>query len=138
MHVTTCEIRVRYGEVDPMGYVYYGNYALYLEQGRTDSLRQVGLTYRELEENNIIMPVLEVKMKYILPARYDDVLTVRTILENLPTTRITFKGEISNSENLLINLSETTLVFVNRKTMRPCSPPEYLLQRFRPVFTTKD
>lgn len=136
MYITQKEIRVRYGEVDQMGYVYYGNYALYLEEGRTDNLRQMGLTYKQLEEDNIIMPVLEMKIKYILPARYDDLLTIKTTLDKLPSTRITFKAEMFNQNGDLMNISETTLVFVNKLNMKPCSPPEYLVEKFKPLFNS--
>jgi len=116
-------IRVRYADTDQMGYVYYGNYAAYYEIGRVESLRALGMTYRAMEENGIIMPVLENKSKYIAPATYDEMLTLHTIIKKMPGVRITFDYEIYNESDKLIHIGETTLVFVDRKTNRPCAPP---------------
>jgi acyl-CoA thioester hydrolase len=117
------QIRVRYADTDQMGYVYYGNYAAYYEVGRVESLRALGMSYRSMEENGIIMPVLENRSKFIAPATYDEMLTVHTIIKKLPGVRITFHYEIYNESDILIHEGETTLVFVNKKTNRPCAPP---------------
>src|SRR5688572_29427719 len=119
MYVSETTIRVRYGETDQMGYVYYGNYAMYYEVGRVESLRQLGLTYKSLEEMGIMMPVLENHSRYKMPARYDELLTVRTTIKEMPGTRITFFYEICNEEKGLVNEGETQLVFIDMKTNRP-------------------
>lgn len=133
MYTSTTKIRVRYGETDQMGFLYYGYYALYYEVGRAEMLREMGLTYRGLEESGFIMPVLELKSKYIRPAKYDDLITVKTILKQLPSTRITFFSELYNEQEELLNLGETTLVFLN-KEMKKTDPPAYLVEQFKPYF----
>ncbi len=121
------KIRVRYGETDQMGYVYYGNYAEFYEVARVEMLRKLGLTYKWMEETGIMMPVLELKCKYIKPAYYDDEITIKVVIKELPSTRIVFNYELYNEKNELINLGETTLVFVNIATKRPSlGPPEFM------------
>lgn len=121
------KIRVRYAETDQMGYVYYGNYATYYEVARVESLRSLGFTYRELEEQGVIMPVLEYTSKFIRPAQYDDHLMIKTIIKEKPGTRMRFNYEVykENSPQLL-NLGETTLVFVSKETGKPCEIPEMM------------
>ncbi len=126
-------IRVRYGETDQMGYVYYGDYAEYLEVGRVEALRKLGFPYRRLEEEGVMLPVHELRLRYHLPARYDDELTVRTIIERLPSVRIDFRYEIRNTSGQLLTDAETTLVFVDRATMRPTRAPQALLDALRPL-----
>jgi acyl-CoA thioester hydrolase len=128
-------LRVRYGETDQMGYVYYGYYAMYYEVARVESLRQLGLTYKELEEMGVMMPVLENKSSYLAPARYDDLLRIVTILREKPGVRIKFEYEIFNEANQFIHKGETLLVFVNKKTNRPCRPPEEMEKVLAPFFT---
>ena len=134
MYRSETSIRVRYGETDQMGYVYYGHYAMYYEVARVESLRQLGLTYRELEEMGVMMPVLENKSKYIAPAKYDDLLKVVTTIREKPTVRIRFEYEVFNQEGTLINQGETLLVFINMKTNRPCRPPEAMEKVLAPYF----
>ena len=117
-----CKIRVRYSETDQMGYVYYGNYASYYEVARVEMLRSLGTSYREMEENGIMMPVLELKCKYIKPAYYDEELTISVKISENPQTRIKFHYEIFNEKEELINIGETTLVFVDIKKNRPGLP----------------
>lgn len=131
------KIRVRYGETDQMGYMYYGNYAQFYEVARVEMLRSLGLTYRGFEEDGIMMPVLELRCKYIKPAFYDDEITIKVILKELPATRIIFFYELYNSSNELINLGETTLVFVNIQTKRPCLAPQVLIERINMYFDKK-
>jgi acyl-CoA thioester hydrolase len=121
-------IRVRYAETDQMGFVYYGNYATYYEVARVECLRDLGVSYKELEEKGIQLPVLENYSKFIMPARYDDLLTVRVMIKKVPGVKITFNYEIYNPEGELINLGETTLVFINTQTSRPCKPPQALVE----------
>jgi acyl-CoA thioester hydrolase len=127
-------IRVRYAETDKMGFVYYGNYAAYYEVARVEALRSLGLTYRSMEENGIILPVLENYSKYILPALYDDLLTIAVMIRETPGTRIKFEYELYNQDNKLINLGYTTLVFVDLKTGRPMEIPAFILEILKPFF----
>ena len=115
MFTATTQIRVRYGETDQMGYLYYGNYALYYEVGRAEAIRQLGFTYRELEEMGTMMPVAELNSLYFRPALYDDLITVKTILKELPEgSRIQFHSELYNEAGQLLNKGVTTLVFFAR------------------------
>jgi acyl-CoA thioester hydrolase len=115
---------VRYSETDQMGYVYYGNYAQYYEVARVESLRQLGLTYKELEDMGIMMPVLENKSKFHAPALYDQLLRIVTVITHKPTVRITFNYQLFVEENKLIHEGETLLAFVNKHSGKPCRPPE--------------
>jgi acyl-CoA thioester hydrolase len=134
MYISEIHVRVRYGETDQMGYVYYGNYAMYYEVGRVESLRQLGLTYKELEEMGVMMPVLENKSKFLSPALYDDLLRVVTTIRVKPSVRITFEYEIFNGEGKLIHQGETLLAFVQKKSGRPCRPPEVFQKIVEPYF----
>lgn len=134
MYQSETKVRVRYGETDQMGYVYYGCYAMYYEVGRVESLRQLGLTYKALEEMGVMMPVLENKSKYLAPARYDDHLRIVTTIREKPSARIRFEYEIYNEDNKLIHEGETLLVFINKATNRPCRPPAELEQVLAPYF----
>jgi len=124
VYTAETNIRVRYGETDQMQYVYYGVYAMYYEVGRVESLRQLGLTYRELEAMGIIMPVLENHSEFIQPAVYDELLRVVVTIPDKPSVRIRFQYQIFNEKGTLIHRGETLLAFVNQKTGRPCRPPE--------------
>ena len=123
-------IRVRYGETDKMGYVYYGNYAQYFEVARVELLRSLGVSYKSLEDSGVMLPVLHFDIKYIKPAYYDDLLTIKTIVEEVPQVKIKFKYETYNQENVLLNVAETTLVFVDMKSNKPTMCPEKLLNTF--------
>ena len=125
---------MRYAETDQMGYVYYGNYAQYFEVGRVEALRQMGLSYRFFEESGVMMPVLDLSCKFIKPAHYDDLLTIRTSIKEMPGTRIHFEYEVLRDETLLVKGS-TTLVFINMKTKRPQACPEPLMEKFRSMPT---
>ena len=122
MFTHSTSLRVRYAETDQMGYVYYGNYATYYEVARVEALRHLGIRYRDLEEQGIMMPVLELKCKYIKPARYDDALTIKLMIRQMPTLRIRFEYELYNDNDVLLNVGETTLVFVDMATQKvmPC------------------
>lgn len=124
-----CKIRVRYGETDKMGFLYYGFYSLYYEQARTEAFRSLGIIYKEMEERGIMMPVLEMKSKYIRPAGYDDLLTVKVIVKERPGTRIKTEYEIYNEKNELLNIAEVTLVFIDPKTMKPVFCPDYVMNK---------
>lgn len=120
------KIRVTYADTDQMGYVYYGNYARFYEIARVESLRSLGLTYKELEQSGVMMPVLENHSKYLSPALYDELLTVRTTIKERPSVRITFNYEVLNEENKIIHTGETLLVFVNMSNGRPCRMPDVM------------
>ena len=122
------KLRVRYAETDRMGYVYYGNYAQYFEVGRVETLRELGLSYKELEDSGIILPVYTFSIKYLKPAFYDDVLTVKTIIKEMPGARINFEYETYNEKNELLNKGETTLVFINRANNKPCEAPDFFVK----------
>ena len=124
MYKTETYIRVRYSETDQMQYVYYGNYAAYYEVGRVEALRQLGLTYKELEAMGIMMPVLENHSEYLSPALYDDLLRIEVTIPEKPSVRITFQCDIFNEAGKLIHRGRTLLAFVNQKTGRPCRPPQ--------------
>lgn len=128
------KIRVRYAETDQMGYVYYGNYAAYFEVARVEALRGIGLTYKQLEKEGALMPVLEYHCKYIRPARYDDLLTIKTFIPEKPGMRIYFKYEVLNEAGELINIGDTTLVFIDKISGRPCKCPESLDHLLKPFF----
>jgi acyl-CoA thioester hydrolase len=134
MYTSETFIRVRYGETDQMGYVYYGFYAMYYEVSRVESLRQLGLTYKSLEEIGVIMPVLENHSYYLAPARYDDLLRVVTTLREKPGVRIRFEYEIFNEGGKLLHKGETLLVFIDKKTNRPCKPPKEMMDVLTPYF----
>ncbi|MGI4020576.1 MAG: acyl-CoA thioesterase [Janthinobacterium lividum] len=134
MFTHTTKIRVRYGETDQMGYMYYGNYAEFFEVGRVEMLRSLGMTYSGMEESGIIMPVLELKCKYLKPALYDEEISIKVIMEKMPGIRIHFKYELYNEKQELIHLGETLLVFINRKANRPCLPSAEFLERLKPFF----
>ena len=127
-------IRVRYAETDQMGYVYYGNYATYYEVARVECLRNLGFSYKIMEEQGIMMPVVENSSKYIRPAKYDDLLTIKIFVKEMPSKRITFEYEIYNEREKLINLGVTILAFVNMKNGRACDAPESIIALLKPFF----
>lgn len=125
----SCNLRVRYGETDQMGVVYHGSYPAYFEQGRTEWLRDLGVTYRWMEENRIMLPVVEISIKYSRPARYDDLLKVTTQLRENPTVKITFDYELLNEQNEILATAWTTLAFINMDTNKLTRAPHYLLDK---------
>ncbi|HEY1009427.1 thioesterase family protein [Daejeonella sp. JGW-45] len=131
MFVHSTKIRVRYADTDQMGYMYYGNYAEFYEVGRVEMLRSLGLTYKAMEASGIIMPVTELKCKYIKPALYDEEITVKVVMEAMPSVRIHFRYELFNEREELINLGETMLVFINQEKNRPCLPPDDFLDKIK-------
>jgi len=127
--------RVRYGETDMMGYLYYGNYAQLYEIGRVETMRSLGLTYRDLEVvYGVMMPVVHVDARYILPAKYDEELTIRTILTELPLRMIVFENEIFNEEMQMIHKAVVKLFFIEMSSDKKVSCPEYMLEKLRPLF----
>lgn len=133
MYSSQTEIRVRYAETDRMGYVYYGNYATYFEVARVEALRQLGVSYKSLEDKGILLPVADYTIKYLLPAHYDDVLIIQTHIMALPTARILFEYKTYRGDQLL-NTASTTLVFVDAKSGRPVRCPDEILNELRVYF----
>jgi len=134
MQTHTIEIRVRYGETDQMGYVYYGNYAQYFEMGRVEWLRNLGLTYKRMEELGIMLPVLKLNTDYLKPAKYDDLLTLKTTLINRPSVRIEFNFELFNQQKELLTQAYCSLVFIDMKKNKPTKAPDYILNKVNEFF----
>ncbi|MCJ8165868.1 acyl-CoA thioesterase [Pontibacter sp. E15-1] len=136
MFESEVQIRVRYAETDQMGYVYYGNYAAYYEVARTEVFRRLGINYKDMEATGTMMPVLELKCKYIRPAKYDDMLRIKLLLKTKPSgSRILFSYEVYNQDDTLLNVGETTMVFVDMKTGRPRTAPELIHQKMDSYFS---
>ena len=128
-------IRVRYGETDQMGYLYYGNYAEYYEVGRVETIRSLGISYKALEEEHgICLPVVNLEMRFIRPAYYDDLITVRTEIHALPDAYITFHVELFNEQKKRINAGRVKLCFFDATLKKVVPAPEYVLEKLAPYF----
>lgn len=128
MITSKTQVRVRYAETDKMGYVYYGDYAQYFEVGRVEALRELGWTYKAMEEDGIMLPVLEFTVRYLKPAFYDDLITIHTYIKEVPSARIKFYHELYNEKGEKLTNAEVILVFINMKTGKPCAAPEKLVK----------
>lgn len=126
---TETKVRVRYSETDQMGVVHHGNYAQYLELARIDWLEKLGASYKTMEENGVMLPVLELSLKYLKSAFFDDEITIKTILRETPSVKITFDFEIYNQKKDLLTTGFVILVFMNSSTKRPIKCPQYLLDK---------
>jgi acyl-CoA thioester hydrolase len=122
------QVRVRYSETDQMGVVYHGNYIPFFEIGRVEWLRDKGISYKSLEESGIALPIVSMTLNYKKPARYDDLLTVKTKLKNYSGVKIEFECEIWSEQGELLTMANFLLVFVDLKTSRPMVPPSYILE----------
>lgn len=131
MNYNETEIRVRYGETDQMGVVYHANYAVYFEVGRTEWLREFGLSYSAMEAEGIMLPVISLHINYKNSARYDDVLKVKTRLKKMPTASIEFDYELTNEKGELLATGNTILAFIDAKRNRPTRCPKYLLDKLQ-------
>jgi len=129
MNTHQTKIKVRYGETDQMGVVYHGNYAQYLEIGRLEWLNTLGISYKEMEADNVMLPVVSLSLRYIKPATYDEILTISTSLLKLPTASIEFSYEIHDSSGELLTTAHTKLAFVNIKSNFPMRCPQYILDK---------
>lgn len=129
MHQNSTKIRVRYAETDQMGVAYYGAYAAWLEVGRVEFLRMCGTSYRKLENDGVMLPVRNLNISYRSPALYDDLLQVRTRIEELSGTRISFEHEVLNESDKLLATARVELVFMDRSSRRPIRVPEELAER---------
>ena len=123
------KIRVRYGETDQMGVVYHGNYPQYMEVGRIEWLRSLGISYKKMEESGIMLPVISLNINYKLSAKYDELLKVKTILTKLPLAKIEFDYEIYNENDKIIAIGNTVLAFINKQTGKPTRCPDYILKK---------
>ncbi len=136
MYISETKIRVRYAETDQMNVVYHGNYAQYFEVGRVESIRQLGLSYKDVEAMGVIMPVIEWTAKFLRPAHYDDLLTVKTILKEWPVAhRIEFIQEVYNEEGKLLTVGKVLLYFLKAATMEKTTMPEHMVDRLKPYFS---
>jgi acyl-CoA thioester hydrolase len=131
MSFNETEIRVRYGETDQMGVVYHANYAVYFEVGRTEWLREFGLSYSEMEAEGIMLPVISLSINYKNSARYDDRLKVKTTLKKMPTASIEFNYELCKINGELLATGNTILAFIDMKRNRPTRCPKYLLDKLQ-------
>lgn len=140
MYIHEYKERVRYGQTDQMGYLYYGRYADFYEIGRVEMLRALGLTYRDMEEKHrVMLPVASMESRYIRPARYDELLTVRTTLKEFPVDKhMTFIVEVYNEAGKLVNGGRVRLVFVDMNTMRSIPAPSFFTQLLLPFFPEKN
>jgi acyl-CoA thioester hydrolase len=132
------QVRVRYAETDQMSFVYYGNYPQYYEVGRAEAIRELGFTYKELENLGVMMPVVEMNIRYFRPALYDDLLTIKSTLHELPKSKVQFNHEIFNEKNELLNQGTVTLVFVDAKTMKRVDMPKVLHEKLSKFFTKEN
>ncbi len=127
MFTFNTQIRIHYGLTDQMGVVYHGHYAQFYEIGRTESLRSLGITYKEIEAMGIIMVVTEIRSRFLRPALYDDLITVTTTIKEMPLHhKIVFNSEIFNEKKKLLNKGEVTLYCLDAKTMKRCDMPDIL------------
>ena len=124
MYISKTKVRVRYAETDMMGYCYYGNYASYFEVARVEAIRQLGFSYKQMEDDGIALPVLEFSIKYFKPAFYDDELTIETTVSEIPKVRIHFTYKTFNEKGIQLNEAKTSLVFIDKNTMKPCQAPQ--------------
>ena len=135
MYISTTQARVRYAETDQMGIVYYGNYAQYFEIGRVESMRQLGYSYKEMEKEGVILPVVEMHIKYLRSAVYDDLLTIKTTLQEIPHDhRITFLQEVFNESGKLLTSGHITLYFLDNVTRKRTIMPKALKDKLAPYF----
>jgi len=134
MITSEIKIRVRYAETDQMGFVYYGRYAEYYEICRVETMRKLSLSYKEMEEKGILMPVIEYHIEYKKPAFYDDELILITTIKELPKLKITFHHEMFNANGQLLNKGYVTLVFLNKETKKPVLAPDWFLNECKKFF----
>lgn len=136
MYEHSTNIRVRYAETDRMDVVYYGNYAQYFEVGRVESLRNLGISYKDIESMGIILPVVELTIKYLRPAKYDDLLTVKSIIKSLPVDhKIVFDQEVYNEQGKLLTVGTVKLYFMDAQLQNKSKMPDLMLEKLRPYFS---
>ena len=134
MYTHIHHIRVRYADTDQMGYVYYGHYACYYEEARSEAMRALGFPYKEMEKSGIMLPVTRMNVKYIGPAFYDEMITIRTMIDELPGRFVNFRYEVYNEAAKLINEGETQLVFIDAATRKITHAPAEMLEKIKHYF----
>ena len=135
MFTTETQIRIHYALTDQMGVVYHGHYAQFYEIGRTEAIRQIGYTYKDIEAMGIIMPVIDIHSRFLRPAKYDDLITVKTTLRELPVNhKIVFHSEIYNAQDELLNTGTVTLYFMHSEGMKRCDMPIQLREKLEKYF----
>lgn len=134
MFTTETQLRVRYAETDQMGFVYYGNYPQYFEVARVEALRSLGITYKDIEEDGTAMPVVHLNIDYKKAARYDNLITIKTQIPELPTSKIKFNHEVYNQAGDLLTKAHLILVFVNTTTLKPVRCPQLLYKQLETFF----
>ena len=135
MYQTETKVRVRYAETDQMNVVYHGNYAQYFEVARVEAIRELGLSYKDMEAMGIIMPLVELHVKYLRPAHYDDLLTIRTILKELPADqRIEFHQEVFNEQGKLLTIGRVVLYFIKASNKEKTTMPKDLYDKLSAFF----
>ena len=135
---TKTSLRVRYAETDQMNVVYHGNYAQYFEVARAESIRQFGFTYKEMEALGVMMPIVDIQIKFLRPAHYDDLLTIKTQLRELPTThKIEFHHEVYNETQELLTIGKVVLYFIDINTKARTTMPKVMIEKLQPFFIEK-
>jgi acyl-CoA thioester hydrolase len=135
MFVFESKVKVRYVETDQMGVVHHSNYAQYYEVARTECFEACsGMTYETMEAEGVMLPILEMQSKFLKPALYNQILTIKSIVKDKPSIKLTIDYEIYNEVNELINTGKTVLVFVNKTTRRPCQPPANFMENVKQYF----
>lgn len=134
MITDTYKIRPRYGEVDKMGYVYHANYVTYCHQARTELMRKLGVNDYELETKNIMLPVISFEIFYKKPAYYDELISIKTTIKELPKVRFNFEFEVKNEQNIVLSTAKSTVVFVNSKTRLPINIPDFVENKLKNYF----
>ena len=137
MFTATTQLRIHYALTDQMGIVYHGHYAQFYEIGRAEMIRELGYSYKDIEAMGIIMPVVDLHSRFLRPAKYDDLITIKTTLKELPVHhKIVFHSEIFNEGGDLLNAGEVTLYFMEMSTMKKCAMPESLIKKLMPFFNS--
>tara|TARA_B110000014_G_scaffold200181_1_gene149631 strand:- start:433 stop:846 length:414 start_codon:yes stop_codon:yes gene_type:complete len=131
------KVRIRYSDTDQMGYVYYGKYANFYEIARVELFRKLGFSYSQLEKKGIGMPVIEMKSKYLMPAKYDEIIKINIQIKEKPSAKILFHYKLYNEKNNLINTASTLLTFINLQSKKAIRTPKELLHIINNNFSEK-
>ncbi len=128
------QLRPRYGEVDQMGYVYHANYVSYCHQARTELLRKFGLNDKQLEDRQVMLPVISFNIDYKKPAHYDELIFIKTVIKEMPKVRFRFEFQITNEEGVILSIANSTVVFVDSLTRNPKIIPCFIANKLEPYF----
>ena len=132
------QLRPRYNEVDQMGYVYHANYVIYCHQARTELMRKFGVHDHFMEKNNIMLPVIEMNLRYFKAAHYDELITIHTFIKEIPKTRFHFEFEFRNEKNELICRASSAVVFVDKQTRKPMRIPSLISDALATALNIKE